>query len=306
MPPRTLTEKQRKWAYGTFFALSFLFALRQTFPYEALGERMVLEAAAQGWHLKMGDLGPNGLLGFDAEEVTLESSASDGLRISVDELAASVSILPLFIGRQKVSFDAELFEGELEGIYEDRGGATRLRLEASGIDLAKAPPVKQLTGLDLAGVLEADIDVILDDKDAKKSSGRVSLGLTRAAVNGGEVPVPAMGGGISLPKMALGTVSANATIQDGKLNVEKLEARGEDVQLSTEGLHAVMQPRLRHSTLFGKAKLKLNDAFWQKSGTAPFKSIADMALAKSKGPDGAYAFQLSGSLGSPQARPVTQ
>lgn len=300
----TLGGWKRRAAYGTFFALAFLFALQRTFPTEAVKERLVLEAAAMGWQVRMADISPSGFGGVRMRAVTLESQ--DGTRIPLEEARASLRLWPLLLGRRGLSFDLALYGGRLAGLAEQGPGTQRLVLKGEGIDLGRASVVRKAAGIDLAGMLRADVDVTLDVREPAKSTGRIDLSVEKAAVNGGEVLVPGMGGNLSLPRMSLGTVVAKAAVKAGRAEFEKLEARSEDVEASADQLYFMAQPRLAYAPLFGRARVKLSDAFWQKSGTAGLRGVVEMALASAKGQDGAYGFQIYGTLGHPQARPAAQ
>ncbi len=295
---------KRHAAYGAFFLLAFLLALQLTFPSEAVQERILLEAAAQGWQVHMADIQPAGFGGVRATGVTLESR--DGLRLPIEEARASFRLWPLLLGRQGFSFQASLFRGRVRGVAEQGRGWQRLALEADGVDLAQAVPLRKATGLDLAGTVGADLDVTLDARDPAKSKGHIDVSVDRAVVNGGEVPVPGMGGNLTLPRFALGTVTAKATVKDGKATFERLGAKSDDVEIGADQLYVAMQPRLEYAPLYGRARVKLADAFWQKSGTQGLRGIVEVALASAKGRDGSYGFQIYGSLGHPQARPAAQ
>ena len=60
--PRKWTLDPRKWkltgwrqtaAYVAFFAFAFVLALRLTFPVEAVKERLILDASAEGYQVKV-------------------------------------------------------------------------------------------------------------------------------------------------------------------------------------------------------------------------------------------------------------
>lgn len=291
---------QRRAAYALFAAVAFLIALRQTFPTEAVKERLVMEAAAQGWQIRVADVGPAGLLGVAMTSLSLESR--EGVRIPVERLEATVRPWSVLRGRRGFSFDAALFEGRVKGFAEEGGATRRVRAALTGLDLSRAVPLRKATGVDLAGLVSGDVDLTLDDREPAKSSGHVDLAVQRAAVNGGALPIPGMGGALTLPHVALGQLSAHATVKDGKLTFEQLETKGDDLELSGGGLYCVLQPRLAFAPIFGKLAVRFRDAFWQKSGTAGFKSLAEMALAPARGRDGAYGFQIFGTLSQPQAR----
>ncbi len=294
---------KRRAAYGAFFALAFVFALQRTFPSEAVKERLILEAAALGWQVRMGDIAPAGFGGVRARDVVLESR--EGLRVPIDEARASLRLWPLLLGRQGVSFDAGLFAGRVDGMAEQGRGRQRLRLVARGVDLARAAPLRKASGLDLAGTLSADVDVTLE-KEPAKSAGRIDVTVDRAAVNGGEMPIPGMSGGLTLPRFTLGTVVARGTVKDGKATFDPLGARGDDVEISADKLYVQLQPQLEYAPLYGRARVRLSESFWQRGGASGMRGLAEMALAGARAPDGTYGFQIYGTLGHPQARPAAQ
>jgi type II secretion system protein N len=291
---------QRWTAYGVFAFLAFLFALRQTFPTETVKERLVMEAAAQGWQISVVEVQPAGFAGIGMSGVTLESR--DGLRIPIDRLEASLRLWPLLLGRRSVAFDATLFDGRVKGYAEDVKTSHRFVATVAGVDLSRATPLRKATGVDLAGVMKGEIDLTLDDKEPAKGAGHLDLAVERAAVNGGEMPIPGMAGALTLPKVSLGQITAKAVVKDGKLNFDQLEAKSDDVEASTEGLYCVLQPPLTRAQIFGRARLKIRDGFWTKSGTAGFRGVVEMALAPARGREGAYGFQVFGTVSSPQAR----
>lgn len=300
-----LTGWKKHAAYVALFLVAFALALRQTFPADAVRERVVLEAAALGWQVKVVDVGPAGFLGARFTGVTLESR--DGVRLPLDDAEASLRLRSLLFGRPGVDFAAHLFEGRVKGVFEEGRGARRLAATVSGIDLTKAGALRKMLGIDLGGTVEGDLDVTLDLREAAKSAGKLDLRVDKAALLGGQVQLASMGGGaFTLPRADLGAVVAQATVKDGKAVFDKLEAKSADFEMSGQGLTVTLQQRLAFSPVFGKARFKLQDGFWQKSGNPGLKSIADMALASARAQDGAFQFQIFGTLSSPQARPSPQ
>jgi type II secretion system protein N len=293
-------------AYGALFLVAFALALRQTFPAEAVLERLVMDGAAQGWQVKVTDTGPGGVLGVRFTGMTLESR--EGVKIPVDQLTASLRIWPLFLGKRGVDYDARLYEGRVTGLLEEGRGVRRVVARIASLDLSKSSAVRKALGFDVGGTLQGEVDLSLDQREPARSSGAIALRIDKAALLGGQVTLPSLGGNLTLPRADLGAVVAQAAVKEGKAVFDKLEARSPDVELSAEGLSVALQPRLAYSTVFGKARLKLQDGFWQKSGPAgnALRSVAEVSLAPARARDGAYQFQVVGTLSAPSARPAPQ
>ena len=307
--PAKLFPKKLDWnvwkprlAYGGFTALAFLLALRWTFPAEAVKERLIYEAGLRGWQIDAEHVSAGGFLGVQAEGVKLDNGS--GLAIPIESLTASLRVLPLLAGRRSVAFDARIYDGRVRGHADLSGGEQRLVADVEGVDLGAALPLRKATGVDLLGKLAGTADLSLPAAAGQRASGRVDLRLDEAGVAGGQLPVPGMTGGLSLPRIGLGQLTAAVKLGDGRATFEKLEAKGGDAELQTDGLYFVVQPRMEFAPIFGKAKVKVKDAFWSKSGTQGFKSLADSALAAARGPDGAWTFNVTGSVGHPRVQPA--
>src|SRR5512141_1036021 len=113
----TLKTWQKRALYGALFFVAFVVALQRTFPYQALKERLVMEAARQGWQVRIDDIGPSGLTGFEAEGVTLENGANEAMKVPLERVGASVGRVQALLGRAAVSFDARAFEGRVKGQF---------------------------------------------------------------------------------------------------------------------------------------------------------------------------------------------
>lgn len=289
-------------AYGGFTALAFLLALRWTFPAEAMKERLIVEAGARGWQIDADRVSAGGLLGIHAEGVKLDNDS--GLAIPIDEVTASLRLLPLLAGRRSVAFDVRIYDGTVRGTADLSGEERRLVAEVEGVDLGAALPLRKASGLDLLGRLHGTADLVLPAAPGGKLSGRVDVRLAEAGVAGGQVPVPGMTGGLTLPKMVFGEITAAVKVGEGRATFEKLEAKGGDADVRAEGLYFVVQPRMEFAPISGKARVKVQEAFWSKSGTQGFRSLAEAALAQARGSDGAWSFNVTGSVGHPRLQPV--
>jgi len=302
LPNWKLVGWKRTAAYAAFSVLAFVVAMRLTFPVEAVKERLMLDAAAQGFQVKVNDLSPSGLVGVRAREMTV--TTSDGTRIPVDELRVGLRLWPILLGRRALDFDARLFDGRVTGSTDDSKTAQHYLVRITGIDLSRAGALRQATGLDLGGILSGNIDVTLDAKDAAKSTGSIEFQVKDAAIRGGKVPIPGMEGGLTVPAVRLGAVAARGTVKNGRADFGTLEAKGDDVAITADQVFVQLQPRLEHSPLNGRAMVRPTDAFWKTEQVAPLKPVIEMGLSTAKGRDGGFGFQIYGTLGKPQARPM--
>jgi type II secretion system protein N len=287
--------------YAAFFVVAFLLALRWTFPAEAVKERLILEAGAKGWQVDADDVSPAGFMGIDAENVRAESAT--GQKFTADRVHAALRLWPMLLGRRSLAFDARLWDGRIRGTAE-LAGERGVDAFLEGVDLARATPLRTSTGLELLGIVNGRIEVSVAADAGAKPTGRVDLTVKDAGVNGGQLQLPSLGGAFTVPKVALGEVTAALAFADGKGTFERLEAKGGEASLVAEGLYFVVQPRASGSPLFGKAKVKIEPAFWSKPTTAAFKSIAEMALAPARTSDGGYELQVFGTVAQPQVRPA--
>lgn len=291
-------------AYGAFAVLSFALALRWTFPTEAMRERLIVEAAARGWQIDVEHVTAGGVLGVHATGVKLESGS--GLAVPIDDVTASLRVLPLLAGRRSVAFDASLYDGRVVGTADLSGPAAHVVAQVDGIDLGAALPLRKASGLDLLGRLRGAADVTVPAAPAEKPTGRVDLTVQDAGIAGGQLPIPGMTSGLALPRLGLGVVTAAVKLADGRATFERLDAKGGDAELQTDGLYFVVQPRMEYAPIFGKARLKVFDAFWAKKETQAFRSLAEATLASARGSDGAWSFNVTGSVGHPRLMPVPQ
>lgn len=293
---------KRTAAYAAFFVLAFVWALHATFPVEAVKERIILEAAAQGWQVRLNDLAPSGLLGVRAREVTVQTR--DGGRIPVDEARVSLRLLPTVMGRRAFNFSASIFDGAVDG-YSDQGkNVHRFQLKATGLDLARAAVLRKATGLDLMGKLDASVDVSLDARDPAKNAGLVSLGVKGVGIKGGSVPVPGMGGGLTVPPVGLGDFTMSGTVKGPRADLGKIEARGGDVEITGEQTFVQLLPKVDNSPISGRARVRIADALWQKGTASALRPVIELGLSSARMSEGVYGFQIYGTLGSPQARPM--
>ncbi len=289
-------------AYGAFTLVAFLLALRWTFPADAVQQRLVLEAAAHGWQIDAASVGPGGFLGIRAATVTVDDGA--GTKLAVDRLDASLQLLPLLVGRRTLAFDARLYDGDVRGTADLAGAERAVALRIDGVDLARVLPLRRAAGVDLLGKLGGTAQLTVPAAASARPAGRIELAVKGAAVGPGQLPIPGMTTGFALPRLGLGEVTAGVKLEGGRASVERLDAKGGDAEITTQDVYAVLLPRVEASPLSGRAKVKVQDAFWARAPNPGLKGLAEAALASARGGDGAWNFPVSGTLTRPQLRPA--
>jgi type II secretion system protein N len=93
-------------------------------------------------------------------------------------------------------------------------------------------------------------------------------------------------------------------VKNGRADFGTLEAKGDDVVVTAEQLFVQLQPRLDYSPLNGRARFRPTESFWKTEKMASLRPLVEAGLASAKGKDGGYGFQIYGTLGKPQARPM--
>ena len=287
--------------YGGFFLVALLLALRWTFPFGALQDRLAVEAAANGWQLQAAEAGPAGLIGVSLREVTLKDRA--GLTIPLDRVDLTLPLWSLLTGKRRVAVEAWLYDGRGSGALDLAAGPQEFRVALDGIDLARVLPLRMASGIDLTGLASGTAYLLVPSDEKAKPEGRLALTVKEAGFTGGKVDLPGVGA-LTLPAARFGELAVKLVLKDGKGTFETLGATGGDVELVGEGLYFAWQPRLEFAPLFGKARIKLAPAYASRPEVRAFSSLLDAALAGARSGEGAYGLQVFGSLGHPQVKPA--
>jgi type II secretion system protein N len=158
------------------------------FPYDLLARRLASEVeAATGTRLTFGTLEPRLTLGgpgFEASGVRIQTA--DGTRVQVDRAALrpawSLAWLRL---SPALHADLESAPGNLSGVFVlGRSPGFSGRVEA--VDLARLPLSDLWPGLELSGVLDADVDLASADGEPR---GSVVLHAKQGSVHTPELPI---------------------------------------------------------------------------------------------------------------------
>ena len=267
-----LKRWQRMTAYGAYTLFAFALCFYITFPYQAVTQRIVSEAASEGFLVQMGALGP-GLLGVTAPLVRISRKPEENIDQENTVLTLrSVSLRPsLFpVG---LAFRAAGLGGTVSGAYGGIG-STSVTFDLSKVNAAD-PGVKSFSGLDLSGSLNGHLALDIPksknpkapETDLAQANGTLVLKLNQLLIKGGTVTVPIMGQPtpIDLPRVSIGDVEARVKFDKGLGKIEKFQGKGDDLELSATGT-LTLAKRLDYAQPNIDLKLKADPDFVKRVG----------------------------------------
>lgn len=231
--------------YTAFALVALVLMFFVTFPYDALKERIRLEADNAGYFVRIGSMGP-GFFAVRASDVKV-SKKSDAdpppEALQIDSLSIGPSLLPL-----GVKVKAGLLGGTVV-TKVGAVGATRVVLDADALDLTKGN-LKGFSGIDFGGTVEAHVDLTLPksaagpnapaEPDLSQASGSIALTTNALAVNGGQanIAIPQFGPEptpIDLPKIIVGDLTGKLSVEKGVAKVDEFKSKSPDLELGLSG-----------------------------------------------------------------------
>lgn len=317
--PKVTRQQVLAWAgYAAFFVTCFVIAAYFTFPYDKVRDLLVARVATSGapgspgMKLTIGTLGPHWLTGVTLESVVLErpSNVTDEppSRIEFDELTVSVAPIALLLGRTEVAFSAEIGDGEFDGSYEGtETGPHHLEVELDAVDLRRLGAGGFL-GVPLKGAISGSIDVTVSAKPVETEGNiELTIGGLRLGDGKSKVKVPGMGGGLTLEAINAGKLELKIAIKEGVATIEKLEAKGKDLELSGSGSVRIVMPvsQSRADITLGA---KFADAYKQRNErTKVVFELMDMnpLIKSATGADQMMRFSVSGPISALRSAPAS-
>ena len=291
------------WALFALFATFFL-----TFPYEALKDRVRLEADGAGYFLRIDRMGP-GFFALRATDVQVSKKSN------VDPPPEAMKIDSLIIGPSLFPPGAAIKFNLLGGsvVAKISGlSTTRVKIDVEDIDLAKGN-LKGFSGIDFAGEVEAHFDLSLPrvaaapntpaEPDLAQASGTMTFDTKGLAINGGTANITIAQFGpdptpVDLPKILLGELSGKLKIDKGAATIEEFKSKSGDLETAISG-SIKLAKRLEYSEPNIEVRVKPDPEFQKRLGL--LGSALSMIGADPKDPTWRMG-RLTGYLGRPQFR----
>jgi type II secretion system protein N len=294
-----------------------------TFPFERLRDRIIGDFNThQGptSRLRIGNMSGYWLTGIEADKIVItQASKAKGAEpgadskpktIKIDSAHASLSLLRLLLGTTAVSFGAEAFGGRVSGSAANGSSEQTFDFNLERLDAGQMPFFDDLVGLPMKGTLEGQAELVLADRKWSKSDGKIEVSIGNLKVGDGKAKVL---NAIALPEVNVGRVKLSATITGGRLKIEKLSAKGSDLDLVVDGGVRLRDP-VGTSLLDLNLRFLFSDAYRSKNETTeamlgkpgsktPGLFELTPQVQRSKRSDGYYGWRVVGTLDRPVFEP---
>jgi type II secretion system protein N len=305
-------KKTRLWkralGYLAFALFALVAAFFLTFPYDALKDRVRLEADKAGYFVRIDSMGP-GLFAVRAKNVDVSKRSNaepppEALR--VDSISVGPSLFP-----PGLAVNLGLLGGHV--VTRVSGlSTTRLRVDVDGLDLSKGN-LKGFSGIDFSGEVEAHLDLSIPrgapgpgapvEPDLTKASGTLSLETKGLSINGGtaNITIPQFGPEptpVDLPKIVLGDLSGRVKVDNGAATFEEFKSKSADLETAISGT-LKLGKKLEYSEAALEVRVKPDPEFQKRLGL--LGSALSMIGADPKDPSWRLG-RLTGFLGRPQFR----
>jgi len=229
-----------------------------------------------------------------------------------DTIDVSVSLLSYLIGNVRVSFDAEVGGGTIEGSFFQNDQVAKVLVDGQAVDISELTLLGKAVGLPLGGALSGHVELELPERSMSKAVGDFELNIADLTVGDGKAKVRNT---IALPRLDAGALTLKAKATDGKLDIETFAADGPDFELTSEGKVRLRQP-FDKSLADLEVGFRFKDAYKNKSdmtkslfGSSDSKipGLFDMdpTVRRAKDAEGFYRWKVSGLITSPAFRPAS-
>ncbi|RII28771.1 MAG: type II secretion system protein GspN [Geobacter sp.] len=274
--------KPRRWLYLTVGIPSalviFLFLTLFFIPSRALQGVIVRGLANEGYIFHASNFGKAFPFGLTAKAV--EIGDDRGPLFRADTATVRLQILPLFLGDVKVTAQARVGSGKLEGIWSHRQGG---ELHASGIRLEDIPFFPTVTGASAKGILQIDARLRGRQKTAR---GEVKLDVKGAELAGIKI------GGTPLPDANYRQIQGMLKITGGKATLESFSLEG-------DGLYVRLKGDLPITAPLANAPLNLTLELMPKPEFLEQQKFVFLLLTKHLTSPGHYEIPIRGILSRP-------
>ncbi len=259
MAERQFKLWQKVIGYAAFTIVAVIITFFLTFPYDALKDRLRVEAERSGYAVRIGSMGP-GFFTVRAKNVEISKVSTNDVpneALKIDSLSVGPTLIPPGFG-----VNAKVFGGALAVRISGLAG-NHIRIDADDLDMSKGN-IKGFSGIDFSGTVDAHLDVVIPttaaaaggaaEPDLTQANGTIALDTKNLTINGGtmSIAIPQYGPEptpLDLPKIVLGDISAKVKIDKGVGTLNDFAGKSSDLEMQASGsiklVGKVVQGQLR-------------------------------------------------------------
>jgi|GEM_PF-4723704 len=283
----------KKLGYLLFTCLSLLYFVYLDFPLDIFKSKLLGYVKAP-FTIDFKHAHPYWLSGVSLEDVSLQLSPQlESPNIAhFDKIIARLSLLPLLLGHQKITFKVYLQDTVLEGSFEQTKDHLEIDLDSQEFALSRLF-MQKLTQQPLQALLQIKAHLDLQ-QDPKKSKGKINVTLKK--LNNADTTVM----GMTVPAIDLGQLLLEAEIQEGQIHIRKYEQAGTDAESRLSGtIRLAADPAMSQLNL--TFQIKPLDNWFQKNPN--LRTLMEFPLIQQRrSADGFLSLPLSGTISYPQIR----
>ena len=322
----TLSPKAWRWlrrlGIPVFYLVSLVVCVRCTFPYGRVATRIVAtynaaEAQKSGRRLEIGSMGGYWLFGVRAHDVRFigplpppddEGKIHPATVTQIDRLHLSVSPWRLMGAPLRVHFGATADEGSVHGSFVDGKDERDVEVTLAQMGVQSIPLLSDLIGIPMSGLAVGEAKLEFPEKRLSLTEGNLEITIEDLEIGDGKTKIQ---GFVALPKLRAGQLVLQADVQEGRVRIEKLAAKGPDLELEASG-QLRLRDKYEQSMVDLNLRYKFSEEYQTKNDiTKGFFGVLDFdpKVKRAKGEDGSYSWRVTGTFKKlsfqPGQRPAT-
>ena len=260
--------------------ISFVFLTLLFTPNDAIKGALVRLADNAGYTLDCTKLGKRFPIGLKAD--ALELSSAKGSLIKLSDARVRLELLPLLIGKVRLSYEAKIGAGEIEGDV-DLGRAKGWNLQCRRVRLEDIPFFTTVAAARVRGELR-----LTGNLATRKGAGDGDMqlevrGAELAGVKIGEMP---------LPDASYKEVRGALSIQKGRAVLKSFTLNGDGIYVRLKGDTALTSP-------LGNSPLNLTMEMMPKPAFLERQKFVFLLLTKYQSSPGVFSVPIRGTLAHP-------
>lgn len=313
-----ILRKLRFVLYPLAFLLMFIIGTYFTFPKSVLKEMSESSLTYAALNLgpkdrglvqvSMADVSLWRLSGMKVKDLKFAwpgTKLQPPMNIELNSLEGRLGIFAMLSGSRSVHAQSSFYDGDLD-LYVGMRKKNILRsidLDISKVNLGKMAFLGPWLGAAMEGIINMNIDLVATSELSKDGQGTIKLNFESLSYGPGSVALPVSGfvSSISVPKINLGKLTADLSLDKGELTSKTFTLEGGDIEADLK-LTMAMGERPDLSRIEGRGWFSVKQELLKTNETLKmlYDLIPELKQAEQNG--GRVGFTMAGSIVRPQFR----